>query len=152
MSIYTPPYTEAELEDIERDLDICNRVFVYGTLQDKQCNNGLLSASDKLSATTTKEGFALGDVGFPYAFHSSVVPDKYKKLLFPVKGEVYKMDSMFTFLQLDGLEGFPSHYNRRVIRTATGMTAWMYMNDDWSSASMCNACKLEKGVWTWSKY
>ena len=152
MTTFTQPYNDIELADIERDLDICNRVFVYGTLQGGQCNNRLLLSADKLSSTTTQDKFALGDVGFPYAFHYSVVPDEYKKLLHPVKGELYKMDSMYTFLQLDGLEGYPSHYNRRVVKTATGMTAWMYMNDDWASASMCNACKLEEGVWVWSKY
>ena len=151
MTTYTQRFSDTDMDRLEADLDMCNRVFVYGTLQKGQSNNSILSNSDLISSTTTREGFALGNVGFPYAFHESVVPAEYKKLLFPVQGEVYKIADMFTFASLDALEGYPSHYNRRIVPTASGLTAWMYNQDDWNAASRCSACKLEKDTWVWPK-
>lgn len=150
MSMYTPLLEDEELEKLEADLDMCDRVFVYGTLKKGYCNNVLLGASTLLTNTTTEEPFVLGDIGFPYAFNKSIVPEKYAQLLFPVKGEVFKIDSLVTFINLDGLEGYPRHYNRRIIRTLSGLTAWMYMQDDWSVAESCDACNLKEGVWIWS--
>ena len=139
------------LDQIQKDLDICDRVFVYGTLQSTHGNNSLLSTASKLGVTKTTAAFALGDVGFPYAFHSSRVPEQYNKLLYPVKGEVYKLDGVTTFMSLDRLEGFPRHYNRRIVDTEMGLSAWMYHQDDWDCATHCEACHLVDGVWQWAK-
>lgn len=144
-------WKETDLEQLAKDLEICDRVFVYGTLQEGHSNHSLLSTSSKLGGTFTVEPFALGDVGFPYAFIKTKVPDEYKKLLFPVRGEVYKMDGLHTFEGLDGLEGYPTHYNRRIVATNLGLSAWMYMQDDWSAAEYCAACHLKNGVWQWAK-
>jgi len=140
---------ETDDEKTLEDFDLCNRVFVYGSLKKGEWNNRILGDSDLLSETVTKGDFCLGNVGFPYAFSAAITPDEYKKLLHPVRGEVWKVDTFRTFLSLDGLEGYPHHYNRRIIRTTTGLSAWMYMNDNWSDAERCAACKLKNGEWIW---
>ena len=149
--MHTQRFYDTDMDKLEADLSKCNRVFVYGTLQKGQSNSRLLSKSDLVSSTKTREGFALGNVGFPYAFHESVVPAEYKKLLFPVQGEVYKIADLFTFASLDGLEGYPSHYTRRIVPTASGLTAWMYNQDNWAAAERCSACNLEEETWVWPK-
>ena len=146
---YTPQ-SDKDVEYADDALMQCDRVFVYGTLKKGHGNNTLLRFADYLSTTQTVKPFVLGDVGFPYAFRQEIVPDQHKKLLFPVEGEVWKVPDLYTFIGLDGLEGFPTHYNRRIIETDSGVTAWMYMQDDWTCAQMCDACDLNKGVWKWS--
>jgi len=147
--LYTHQYGTGYLSLI-KDMESCSRVFVYGTLKDTHSNNGILSTSKFLTSTETVSRFVLGDVGCPYAFPYEVVPSKYSKLLFPVRGEVYEIDDEYTFSSLDGLEGYPIHYNRRIITTEAGLTAWMYVQEDWSMAEYCSACKLNKGVWEWT--
>jgi len=144
-------FTDIDIEQLAKDMEICDRVFVYGTLQKGHSNHSLLSTSDRLGSTQTIEPFVLGDIGFPYAFLRTKVPEEYNHLLFPVKGEVYKLDGLHTFEGLDMLEGYPSHYNRRMVTTKLGVPAWMYMQDDWGTAEYCSACHLKEGVWQWAK-
>ena len=137
-------------EQAEKALLECDRVFVYGSLKMKEWNHPILSYSTYLTDCNTEEkGYVLGDVGFPYAFPLHVVPEEYKHLLGHVSGEMYKVTDPVVMADLDLLEGYPTHYNRRVVRLDYGMTAWMYHQDDWSLASRCNACHYEKGTWTW---
>ena len=142
-------YTQQSMVTNTKDLEICNRVFVYGSLKKGSYNNSILGDSELLETTRTVSGFCLGDVGFPYAFPSDVTPEKYKKLLYPVWGEVYDIDNEYTFYSLDCLEGYPSHYNRRLINLQSGIRTWMYVQEDWSNAARCDACKLKEGAWLW---
>lgn len=141
--MYTPLSTEVVTKDLPY-------VFVYGTLKRGRGNNRLLSTSTYIGETSTKEKFALGNVGFPYAFPESIVPDKYSKLLFPVRGEVWKIEDHSSADSLDHLEGYPVHYDRTIIETQDYGKAWMYTQMDWSAAEKCMACTLtERKEWSW---
>ena len=145
-------YTQRSGLEIDYDelIDKCDRVFVYGSLKKEGFNHSLLYGSTMLQVDRTKKPFVLGNVGYPYAFPEQVVPSKYKHLLFPVKGEVYKLDSDYTFAILDSLEGYPSHYIRTVVELESGLDAWMYQQVDWeNNAKRCNACNLEGDTWVW---
>ena len=141
-----------DLSEADAVLYDCDLFFVYGTLQSMGGNNPLLQHSVYVAETQTEEAMVLGDRGFPYAFPSSVVPIKYKNLCFPVKGEVWKVNDPATVVDLDGLEGHPSHYERKVVKLGCGREAWMYLQHDWDIASHCDACTLDKGVWKWRGY
>lgn len=146
-SMYTQLYGDET--DFEKELIECDRVFVYGTLKRGKSNHSILQNADFLVTTETRDGYCLGNVGFPYAFPSGVTPDEYKNLLFPVRGEVFKIADQDTFQALDWLEGYPWHYNRKIVEVAAGMKAWMYRQEDWSCAPSCNACQLKEGAWEW---
>lgn len=134
----------------EEALQLCDNVFVYGTLKYGRGNHGLLSSATFDGTVTTEESFALGDIGFPYAFPFSVVPRELRsRLCWPVRGEVYEVHDPQTMRSLDSLEGFPSHYDRIVVRLSNGRQAWMYVQDDWDCASWCEACIYKEGVWEW---
>jgi gamma-glutamylcyclotransferase (GGCT)/AIG2-like uncharacterized protein YtfP len=128
---------------------VCTRVFVYGSLKEGEWNNRILSSSERLTTTKTLTKFALGDVGFPYAFPPSAVPAEYDHLLYPVRGEVFEVHTDKVFAALDSLEGFPSHYDRSIVDLESGHRAWMYFQPDWTNAEWCDACKLEEGAWSW---
>lgn len=129
----------------------CSNVFVYGTLMKDQGNSGLLRSATYMGTTRTKERFALGDIGFPYAFPAEVVPEKYRKdLCHPVKGEVYMVHSAYTLESLDHLEGYPQHYDRVVVELDNMSSAWMYVQRDWGCALYCDAAIYKEGVWQWA--
>jgi len=138
------------LKDATKALSLCERAFVYGTLKEGYGNNRLLFTSELLGTTETEGKFVLGNVGFPYAFPPDAVPQQHEKLLFPVKGEMYKVDNVKTFVNLDILEGYPSHYQRRIVSFENGLDAWMYVQPDWHNAQYCDVCTLsDEGVWSW---
>ena len=140
-----------QMEDAQDMFDECPRVFVYGTLKPGRGNNSLLGASKLLGYTTTVERFALGGEGVPYAFPESVVPQEMRsRLCHPVYGALYQMDSMYVARQLDGLEGYPHLYNRRVITTELGPNAWIYTIEEWEWASDIEAANFHEGVWEWN--
>ena len=141
--------TNQRLKDATKAFSLCDRAFVYGTLKEGHGNNRLLTTSELLGATETEGKFVLGDVGFPYAFPPDAVPKQHERLLFPVQGEMYKVDSVLTFTNLDILEGYPSHYKRRIISFENGLNAWMYVQPDWHNAQYCDVCTLEDGLWSW---
>jgi len=138
-----------KLKDATRAFELNRRAFVYGTLKEGYSNNRLLMSSRKMTNTQTVSKLVLGNVGFPYAFPDDAVPEQYKKLLFPVKGEMYEVDTVKSFVNLDILEGYPSHYNRRIVRFENGLDAWMYVQPDWYNARYCDACTLEDETWSW---
>jgi len=127
-------------------------VFVYGTLQYLQGNHSLLRDATFWGTTKTIDKFALGDVGFPYAFPFNTVPlNMRSKLCWQVQGEMYELHSPSTMSSLDGLEGFPRHYDRKVVHLENGKSAWMYVQTDWSLADWCDACDFEEETWIWRK-
>ena len=125
------------------------RVFVYGSLKEGWGNHATLGMSKLIDETVSEDSFALGDIGFPYAFAPDVVPDEYRQLLFPVMGEMYEVHDANTFSHLDALEGYPSHYTRRIFNFTNGVNAWMYIQPEWDNAKYCRACTLEEGIWSW---
>jgi len=141
-----------DLSEADAVLYDCDLFFVYGTLQSVGGNNALLQHSVFIGEGQTEEAMVLGDRGFPYAFPSSAVPSTYERLLFPIKGEIWKVNDPSTVVDLDGLEGHPDHYTRKVVPLECGREAWMYLQHDWSMASHCDACTLDKGVWKWRGY
>jgi gamma-glutamylcyclotransferase (GGCT)/AIG2-like uncharacterized protein YtfP len=141
-----------DLADADEALQETDLFLVYGTLQSFSGNNTLLSMASLIGDVTTKDKYVLGNVGFPYAFPESVVPEEYSYLLFQVKGELWQVNDPSTVLDLDGLEGHPVHYERKVVETTEGHKAWMYLNHDWSDAKRCTACHLKEGVWAWRGY
>jgi gamma-glutamylcyclotransferase (GGCT)/AIG2-like uncharacterized protein YtfP len=128
----------------------CSKVFVYGTLKENHSNNNILSrTSENLGECVTEGKFALGSVGFPYAYPEDVVPREYKRLLYPIRGELWQIYDDKTADSLDTLEGFPVHYDRRLVQVSSGDTAWMYVQTSWYTAARCDACTLRKGAWQW---
>jgi gamma-glutamylcyclotransferase (GGCT)/AIG2-like uncharacterized protein YtfP len=138
------------LSDCDEVLQECDLFFVYGTLQSFSGNNRLLAQADLIEdQAITQDKYVLGTYGCPYAFPKSVVPEKHHNILFPVKGEVWRVTDPSTCRDLDMLEGHPDHYEREIIDLADGTRAWMYLQKDWSQARGCNACHLIEGVWKW---
>lgn len=136
----------------EEAMQVCDNVFVYGTLKYNCGNDGLLRSASFMGTVTTVQSFALGDIGFPYAFPFSVVPLSLRsRLCWPVRGEMYELHSPETLRSLDSLEGFPSHYDRMVVELSNGRHAWMYVQDDWDVASYCEACTYQDGEWVWER-
>jgi len=117
------------------------KVFVYGTLKEGYGNNRLLAGAKFLGNHTVKRGrFCLLNLGW---FPGVVMRERYG-LSTPVTGEVYEVDDG-TFKALDGLEGYPTMYDRIEIETKYG-DAWMYVyNDHRESINASHVCK--EGVW-----
>ena len=150
-----PLYTSEEAERAQKMLDECTRVFVYGTLKRTKGNNVLLDRADVIGAAETKDGFALGRVGCPYAFPADVVPTPYHtRLLWPIQGELYQLqhDDLLTACNLDALEGYPTHYGRRVIGVMCNgneYNAWIYTMEDALHMHQCDACGWDNGRWVY---
>lgn len=126
-------------------------VFVYGTLQNLEWGpHPYLSYSEFIGDDVTRRKFVLGRVGFPYAFPREVVPRRFKKVLLPVEGQVFRMYDEEVFANLDGMEGYPRHYDRMIIHTKGGHKCWMYVQMDWDRSRYCSLCTVtEEGNWKW---
>jgi gamma-glutamylcyclotransferase (GGCT)/AIG2-like uncharacterized protein YtfP len=95
-------------------------VAVYGTLKFgfHNWNYFLKGKLPKYFGITTLKGL-LYDVGFPYFVPEDFVEQmELKKLVKPIQVEVYEVDRE-TFEELDYLEGYPHHYDRKVIKIQT---------------------------------
>lgn len=99
--------------------------FVYGTLKTGGSNNGILRNATSLGPATTEEAAfrMLDNGGFPYTF----LDGEHK-----VRGEIFEVTDERTVQRLDSLEGYPHHFDRRVISANTDdqimCSAWMYFN------------------------
>ena len=121
-------------------------VFVYGTLKKGCGNNTLLSSSTYLGDAITEEKGLLIQMGCPY-----YVPAHEHDKALPILGELYQLDGPTTCRQLDRLEGYPSHYNRKVIRTTDGDHAWMYyVRPSALNGHTVVACPTIHGVYLWT--
>ncbi|MCI0564918.1 MAG: gamma-glutamylcyclotransferase [Nitrososphaera sp.] len=100
------------------------QVFVYGTLKRGQNNSRLLADSKFLKEDTVPGRlYFLGQRSFPYAI-PALTSTIY--LSFPrIQGEVYEVTNK-VLDGLDRLEGIPNHYERVLIKTDSGLSAWMY--------------------------
>ncbi len=107
-------------------------VAVYGSLKEGYPNHRLLSASSSplVGAGLTVDKFAMRSfTAFPGLIE--IEPDKPEAA--NVEVEVYLVDSS-TFSRLDGLEGYPSFYNRKEVgiklEDGSEVTAWIYILSD----------------------
>ena len=139
------------IEKLKESLKATQFVFVYGTLQQRNNKNHRhFKFSEFIGADTTEDKFILGDVGYPYAFPEENVPEKYHEYLLPVEGEVYKVKGEGTLLSLDFMEGYPNHYDRKIITTKQGHKCWMYIQRSWWRMDYCRICSItEEGNWKW---
>lgn len=147
-------FWDMDEEEGQKMIDQCPNVFVYGTLKTGRGNNSLLRAATFIGTAKTKEKFALADCGCPYAFPEDVVSEKYRAdLCHPVIGEVFRMNDVVTACDLDTLEGYPWHYNRRVIEVEllnkSVYPAWIYTNEDFTHAAHYEAASFREGSWVW---
>jgi gamma-glutamylcyclotransferase (GGCT)/AIG2-like uncharacterized protein YtfP len=127
---------QAELDEQRaKDFEQCNKVFVYGTLKRKRSNHGLMSGSTFKSYGKVRDMLMTATDGFPYAY------DNKPGIIF---GEVYEMNSVEQFSSLDGLEGYPTHYNRKIVTVGEVNAArevseaWIYFVDDNSGIDIDN--------------
>lgn len=138
-------------EEAAKVLDQCSYVFVYGTLKTGYGNNKLMRFATCVGERTTKDGYIMGDVGCPYVFPKQVVPAKYHSFLAPIKGEVWDVADEGTLIDLDMLEGHPSHYQRKLVELSDDTKAWCYLQHDWYMAQFCDAVgQDEEGNWVWT--
>lgn len=106
---------------MENDLELCDQVFVYGTLKSGVWNNSLLSSSELVGEAVTMDKYVLfGNNGeVPHMVPSLLCRHGGDRHFREVKGEVWRMDSADTFQSLDYLEGEGSYYHRRLIEVAS---------------------------------
>lgn len=99
-----------------------HNLFVYGSLKSGYWNNALLRFAEFVgNDETVSDDYDLRCWGS--------YPAVYKGGPTKVKGELYIVDDE-TFAQVDGLEGYPTFYNREEVELASGVTAWMYYIDE----------------------
>lgn len=95
-------------------------VFVYGTLRQGEYNHHWLRGSRFLGHWSTPPRYRLHDLGpYPVLCDGGVQS---------VQGEIYRV-SPRTMAALDRLEGFPDHYDRKLITTPHG-PAWIYFRSE----------------------
>lgn len=109
------------------------KVFVYGSLKKGYGNHRLLEDAKYLGTHVTDPAYTMvGLGGFPGVILTGDTS---------IHGELYEVTPM-EFEYLDGLEGYPSFYNRTKISTDHG-EAWMYYLDD----EYLGYEKINEGVW-----
>lgn len=97
-------------------------VAVYGSLRKGLHNHNLLEDADFLG-TDQVSGFKMYSMGgFPFITHDGATESD------TIQIEVYQVDP-YEMRRLDQLEGYPSFYNRELIKTKYG-DAWIYFIDD----------------------
>lgn len=117
------------------DIQIGDLVMVYGSLRDGMGNNRLL---DGLEVKSREQigGFKMYSMGgFPFITHASKDDT--------ITGEIYEVDSESRAQNLDGLEGYPTFYDREQVDTSLGK-AWIYFID---SRNTDNYPPVEEGDW-----
>ena len=95
------------------------KVFVYGTLKQGFGNHRLLSDSKFLGIDVLQDHTLIQTPGFPYMVESK--GDK-------ARGEVYEVDERIV-RYLDALEGYPTHYQKKEVRTEGGREVFTYYLD-----------------------
>lgn len=108
----------------------CDKVFVYGTLKKGFSNHSRLKRASFINSYITLDKFAMIGNGLPFPY--LITEDSSDG--HNVKGEVYKVDK-HTMTSLDTLEGYPYHYDRKLIQVVpkdggTPISAWVYFSED----------------------
>jgi gamma-glutamylaminecyclotransferase len=101
------------------------RVFVYGTLKSGHGNNRLLRTAELVGSAITEEAYGFYRSGIPFMHETPLEGHEAVR----VSGEMYDVDAT-TLKALDGLEGHPRWYRRKVItvidRRGQGSAAYAY--------------------------
>ncbi len=142
----------ADYDKMREVLDKSPFVFVYGTLKRGHGNNRLLKTSEFISEDTTADKFYMAAQGCPFVYPENVVKEVLEEpnhLLYPVFGEVYRVNSAVTMSELDTLESEGWMYHRELIETTSGVTAWMYVCKNSAWLPQDKPCTLEEGAWKW---
>lgn len=94
------------------------KVAVYGSLREGLGNHRVIQGAKKIG-TTRVQGFDMYSMSaFPFVTHGTG----------EITVEVYEVPDLRYAQGLDGLEGYPSFYDREVIETEFG-EAWLYFID-----------------------
>lgn len=108
-------------------------VFVYGSLKKGYGNHENHLGDQKFVKEVKIEGFDMYSVGaFPAIVDGTTT----------IHGEMYKVSGE-AFKALDRLEGYPNHYNRKLVKSTTGEEAWIYFY----KKPPFNQKKIESGFW-----
>lgn len=113
------------------------KVAVYGSLRSGFHNHRIIASSKFLGTCETDPNFTMVALGsFPGIFmHGNT----------SIKVEVYNVSEEI-FKELDRLEGYPSFYNRAVIKTPLG-DAWVYYLEDKDSSCYKKYPVVPDGDW-----
>jgi gamma-glutamylaminecyclotransferase len=111
------------------------RIFVYGTLMQREHNHRLLARSAFLGEARTKEGFALNDLGGCPGMTSAGSGR--------VSGEVYAV-TPDVLHALDELEGHPDWYERAPIELEDGRRVEAYLM---TAEQVQGAGRIPSGDW-----
>jgi len=94
-------------------------VAVYGSLRAGLGNHRILETAVRQADGVIKDKFRMVSLGgFPGLLNTASPTD--------VVVEVYEVDSESRKARLDGLEGYPSFYDREVVTLVDGREAWVY--------------------------
>lgn len=102
----------------EPEVELCTRVFVYGTLLAGERNHYHLERARLVAEARTQPAFTLYDFG-PYPAMVAIGNHA-------IVGEVYEVDEP-TLAAMDRLEGHPRFYRRTSIRLKDGSTVETYL-------------------------
>ncbi len=113
------------------------RVFVYGTLRKGQYNHYLLNKA-RFIKDTRVDGFQMYSRGFfPFLYEGEG----------SIIAELYEINQRI-FFSLDLLEGYPHHYQRKIVSDVNGDEAWIYYFENRNNERyMSNGSYIESGDW-----
>lgn len=112
-----------------------NLVFVYGTLKKGFGNHGVLNPGSQFICKDRIRGWDMYSLGgFPAITEGTG----------EISGELYSVDEK-VLARCDILEGYPNFYDRMIVRTASGMRAWVYFINDLNNCRSYG--KVDGGVW-----
>ena len=137
------------MRNLTEDLEVCDLVFVYGTLKYGECNSHRFTDNDEyLGSRVTKDKYVLGNIGFPYMFDESLNEDFDSEFLKPVLGDLFRVNSESTLKSLDALEGEGHHYIRKLLELSDGTISWAYFKPTFTNCYICGT--TEEGYWVWN--
>jgi gamma-glutamylcyclotransferase (GGCT)/AIG2-like uncharacterized protein YtfP len=109
------------------------KLFVYGTLKRNGRYHYFLQGDEYLGKYHTEAKFRMFDLGSCPALTLDTVDG------YPVEGEVYEVDNLRRF---DNLEGYPMMYNRGIFAVGEHMATIYYMKHNLAAET-----ELPSGVW-----
>lgn len=99
-------------------------IFVYGTLRPGHGANGYMASRAKHHGTTRISAMMYGLGGYPGV--KLVGDGRFMSEGPTVVGDLYEIENEGLPQILDGYEGYPNLYGRRLVETEDGRQAWVY--------------------------
>lgn len=96
-------------------------VAVYGTLRAGESNHSRLGGAKRLGDTFRLPGFRLYGVNFSFPYATPAEGESIVVELYEINDEILQ--------ELDWLEGYPSHYNRKVVNVGD-VDAYVYFTNE----------------------